>query len=147
MRTILVALDDSARAGDVLTAAARMAARFDATLIPFQAVLVPPDIPPAAHIDHGDPLPERMVRDAERSLRAKCAACAALTGVRVAEPVVREGAPAHTIVAIATELDVDMIVIGSHGYHGLDRVLGTTAASVVNHSAKNVFVVHDKVAS
>jgi universal stress protein F len=43
----------------------------------------------------------------------------------------------------AAENDVDMIVIGSHGYHGLDRVLGTTAAKVVNHADRSVLVVRD----
>jgi nucleotide-binding universal stress UspA family protein len=37
---------------------------------------------------------------------------------------------------------VDLIVIGSHGYHGLDRVLGTTAARVSNLARRNVLVVH-----
>jgi nucleotide-binding universal stress UspA family protein len=34
-----------------------------------------------------------------------------------------------------------LIVIGSHGYGGLDRVLGTTAARVVNHALCSVLVV------
>jgi nucleotide-binding universal stress UspA family protein len=42
---------------------------------------------------------------------------------------------------IATEEDVDLIVIGSHGYHDADRVLGTTAAKVVNHADHSVLVV------
>ena len=32
-------------------------------------------------------------------------------------------------------------MIGSHGYGGLDRILGTTAARVVNHALCSVFVV------
>ena len=36
-----------------------------------------------------------------------------------------------------------MIVIGSHGYGGLDRILGTTAARVVNHALCSVFVVRE----
>ena len=41
----------------------------------------------------------------------------------------------------ARELDVDLIVIGSHGYGAIDRVIGTTAAKVVNHADRNVLVV------
>ena len=37
--------------------------------------------------------------------------------------------------------EVELIVIGSHGYGGLDRVLGTTASRVVNHALCSVFVV------
>jgi nucleotide-binding universal stress UspA family protein len=36
---------------------------------------------------------------------------------------------------------VDLIVIGSHGYDALDRLLGTTAAKVVNHADRSVLVV------
>ena len=43
---------------------------------------------------------------------------------------------------MATDLDVDLIVVGSHRYHGLDRVLGTVATKVVNHADRSVFVVH-----
>jgi nucleotide-binding universal stress UspA family protein len=41
----------------------------------------------------------------------------------------------------ATRGGVDLIVIGSHGYGGLDRLLGTTAAKVVNHAPCTVVVV------
>ena len=39
---------------------------------------------------------------------------------------------------------MDLIVLGSHGYHVLDRILGTTAARVANLAHRNVFVVHDR---
>ena len=38
------------------------------------------------------------------------------------------GTPWQAICRAATEYDVDVIVIGSHGYDVIDRVLGTTAA-------------------
>jgi nucleotide-binding universal stress UspA family protein len=41
----------------------------------------------------------------------------------------------------ARELDADLIMIGSHGYGGLDRVLGTVAGKVVNHADRNVLVI------
>ena len=51
------------------------------------------------------------------------------------------GTPWQSIERAATEGDVDLIVVGSHGYHALDRVLGTTAAKVVNHADRAVLVV------
>jgi nucleotide-binding universal stress UspA family protein len=33
-------------------------------------------------------------------------------------------------------------VIGSHGYDLVDRLLGTTAATVVNSATRDVLVVH-----
>ena len=44
----------------------------------------------------------------------------------------------------AREHDVDMIVIGSHGYRFIDRIIGTTAAKVVNHADRAVLVVRQK---
>jgi nucleotide-binding universal stress UspA family protein len=48
----------------------------------------------------------------------------------------------RAILRAAEENAVDLIVIGSHGYRGLDRVLGTTAGRVANLAQHNVFVVH-----
>jgi nucleotide-binding universal stress UspA family protein len=141
IKRILMAVDGSPRAEDVARTAIAMARRWGAELVPFHAVLVPPDFPPAAHVAHGDPLPARMIREAERTLRSMTEG---VTDVPVAAPVVREGAPASAIVAAAEELDVDLVVLGSHGYAGLDRLLGTTAASVVNHCRRNVLVVHER---
>jgi nucleotide-binding universal stress UspA family protein len=50
-------------------------------------------------------------------------------------------APEDTIVRLGRELDADLIVLGSHGFSGLDHLLGTTAAKVVNHADRNVLVV------
>jgi nucleotide-binding universal stress UspA family protein len=46
------------------------------------------------------------------------------------------------ILAAADAVDADLIVLGSHGYRGWDRVLGTTAGKVANSSHRNVLVVH-----
>jgi nucleotide-binding universal stress UspA family protein len=44
----------------------------------------------------------------------------------------------------AHQEDVDLIMVGSHGYSGVDRLLGTTAAKVVNHADRSVLVVRMK---
>ena len=41
----------------------------------------------------------------------------------------------------AREEDVDLIVLGSHGFDVLDRIVGTIAAKVVNHADRAVLVV------
>ena len=62
-------------------------------------------------------------------------------------PIVRTGDPWRVILEVGDELDVDLIVIGSHGYKGIDRLLGTTAANVVNMARRNVLVVHARPAA
>jgi nucleotide-binding universal stress UspA family protein len=51
--------------------------------------------------------------------------------------------PWKGILAAADTVDADLIVLGSHGYRGWDRVLGTTAGKVANRAHRNVLVVHD----
>ena len=139
IRTILVALDGSARAPGVFAAAVEIARRFEAELVPLRAIFIPAEFPPAAHVVGNDPLSKHMIEDAERAL-AKLVGSA--PGVRVAEPVVRHGQPWRVILEVSDELDVDLIAMGSHGYHGFDRVLGTTAGKVANLAQRNVLVVH-----
>jgi len=138
---ILVALDGSPRSAGVLAAAAEIGRRFDAELLPLRVIFIPAEFPPSAHVAHGDPLPAHIVDEAEREL---IALVASVTGVRVGAPTVHQGQPWRAILQAAADLDVDLIVIGSHGYHGLDRVLGTTAGKVANLSDRNVLVVHDR---
>jgi len=56
---------------------------------------------------------------------------------------VKIGVPWETICEAAREKQADLVVIGSHGYRGLDRLLGTTAAKVVNHAHCSVLVVRE----
>ena len=49
------------------------------------------------------------------------------------------------IVETAHMLEVDLIVMGSHGRKGLERwVLGSVAQKVVSHAERSVLVVHAK---
>jgi len=137
---ILVALDGSDRAPGVFAAAVELAARFRATLQPFRAVTVPPESPAAAAGSRPDPLAAHLFERAEDEL-AKIVSSAP-PGLRIARPIVRFGQPWRLILAVSDEIDADLIVVGSHGYHGLDRILGTTAARVANVSRRNVLVVH-----
>ncbi|MCK5121374.1 MAG: universal stress protein, partial [Methylococcales bacterium] len=45
------------------------------------------------------------------------------------------------IVRIAEENDVDLIVVGSHGRHGLALLLGSTANGVLHHATCDVLAV------
>lgn len=48
------------------------------------------------------------------------------------------------IVRIAEENDVDLIVVGSHGRHGLALLLGSTANGVLHHATCDVLAVRLK---
>lgn len=54
------------------------------------------------------------------------------------------GRPAAEIHRIAREFDVDLITIGSHGYHGLTLLLGSTASGVLHGAHCDVLAVRIK---
>jgi nucleotide-binding universal stress UspA family protein len=143
IKRILVALDGSVRAAGVFDAAAELAERFGATLFPFRALDIPPEFPAAAASSRADPLPAFMANAAIGEM-LKLAERA--PGIDVDRPTAKEGQPWRMILQAAEELDVDLIVMGSHGYHGLDRILGTTAGKVANLAHRNVLVVHNREA-
>ena len=51
------------------------------------------------------------------------------------------GSPKQEIVPLAEQQQVDLIVIGSHGRHGLALLLGSTANSVLHHARCDVMAV------
>jgi len=138
MKRLLVAVDGSPRAQTVVAAAARLAELADGKLILFRAIGVPSDLPHeiANLIDRS--LEDVLIGNAHAELEL---VAASLPRARVERIVTPFATAWDGICRSARELDVDLIVIGSHGYGGLDRVLGTTAAKVVNHADRNVLVV------
>jgi universal stress protein A len=61
-----------------------------------------------------------------------------------AESILRTGNPYEEIVNAAKQIGVDLIVIGSHGYTGLSRLLlGSTADRVLQYAPCPVLVVKD----
>jgi len=138
VKRIFVALDASERASLVLAAAARLASLSDAKLVLFRAVGLPPEAPREL-LDATDlTVEDIMRRNAHESLSRMADA---LSPGLVEAIVVDMCIPWDGICRTARARDADMIVLGSHGYHGLDRILGTTAGKVVNHADRNVFVV------
>jgi universal stress protein A len=65
-------------------------------------------------------------------------------GVAEADRHIEIGGTGHTILRIADELAVDLIVLGSHGRHGLAALLGSTARSVLNGAKCDVLAVRIK---
>jgi nucleotide-binding universal stress UspA family protein len=56
--------------------------------------------------------------------------------------VVRDGPAASTIIEYAREIDADLVVLGSHGWSGLDRlILGSTAERVLHRADCPVLTV------
>jgi nucleotide-binding universal stress UspA family protein len=141
MKRILVCLDGSKRAPQVLEAGADLARRTGAKIRLFRAVGLPPELPPTLYSMSPNDLPTILLENAKKDLGdlSREVPSELLDGV-----LARIGSPWDAICSAAREYDADLIVIGSHGYGGLDRLLGTTAAKVVNHAERSVLVVRSK---
>lgn len=143
MKRILVGLDGSPRSDGVLTLAIGLAERYAAQLVLFRAIGVPSEMPPKVWQDDSGSLEDRLQHSAHDYLEAISARVPErlLGGHRT---VVEIGSPWQAICSAATHEEADLIVIGSHGYGAVDRVLGSTAAKVVNHAHCSVYVVREK---
>ena len=79
----------------------------------------------------------------ERTAHAFLDDLARESGVRdVATEVVASSAVAGSIVRIAQDRAVDLIVVGGHSREGLEWLFGTTADAVVRRAPCDVLVVH-----
>ncbi len=90
-------------------------------------------------MDLGD-LHKEMEKQALEQLRA--------TGLRLnvqeTEQHLEVGITEKEILRVAQDKQVDLIVLGSHGRHGLALLLGSTANAVLHHSEVDVLAVRMK---
>ncbi len=54
------------------------------------------------------------------------------------------GEPQQEITQLATQQHIDLIVVGSHGRHGLAVLMGSTAKGVLYHADCDVLAIHLK---
>jgi nucleotide-binding universal stress UspA family protein len=155
MKTILVPLDGSALAERVLPYAQLLARTIDARLHLLRVAtdarhahvpLDDPTIQAEAGVPHGAtkhdraPAWEALQQFAENSLAEHVARLRA-AGLQVTSEV-RVGAPAETIVEVASECHARMIAMATHGYSGLTRwALGSVADAVLHTASMPVLLV------
>jgi len=140
-QNILIAVDLTDEAEEVF-AAARNAADEQSTANVSACTIVRPlartygglDM---ANVVAGAPFEEEMRTQAKERLQT----LGQEYGVAASDTYVRMGAPAAEIRALAEELKCDLIVIGTHGRHGLGLLLGSTANAVLHGVSCDVLVV------
>jgi nucleotide-binding universal stress UspA family protein len=140
MTTILVALDGSPRARGVFDAAATLARPLRARLVLYRALVIPPDFSAPGEAKGPDELPKYLEKEANAEFLAlKMRAPDVPCEVRIDET----DQPWRAIVAAGDAVNADLIVLGSHGFHGWDHMLGTTAGKVANRAHRNVMIIHE----
>jgi nucleotide-binding universal stress UspA family protein len=110
--------------------------------------VVEPVAPPAAELWYDasgslERVQQEMVKRATE-LTKKTSERLKRKGLKI-ESVVREGDARSVIVDEARKWSADLIVLGSHGYTGIKRLLlGSVASSVVSHAPCSVEIVRRK---
>ena len=140
MKRILVGLDGSPRASGVLATALTIARAQGAKVFLLRSVGLPPDVPQDFWKKTDESLLEMLRHHAQAYIDEQKAKVPSelLGGGEVAV-----GVAWQAVCDAARREQVDLVVVGSHGYGGFDRLLGTTAAKVVNHAPCSVVVVRD----
>ncbi|MEP6686178.1 MAG: universal stress protein [Verrucomicrobiota bacterium] len=142
IRKILAPLDFSPPSNKAFKYALRLAKEFGAELTLIHIL----DAAPSAFADvaASPACAEEELSRAEHNLRALTRS-ARVAGVIKARSTFRSGLAAHEIVEAARELDVDLIVIATHGYTGWKHFcIGSTAERVVRAAPCPVLVVREK---
>ena len=54
------------------------------------------------------------------------------------------GVTKHEILRVAQEQSIDLLLLGIHGRHGIELLLGSTANAVLHHATCDVLAIHLK---
>jgi nucleotide-binding universal stress UspA family protein len=144
-RSIVVATDGSRHSASAVDEAVGLAKRNGSALTVVS--VVPSEIATSADVDftmnQNELIAEREMREAEKN--AKTAKEAALKAGVAAKAFILSGKPADAIIETAKDAQADLIVVGSHGRTGLEKLLmGSVAERVIVLSSCPVLVVKTK---
>jgi universal stress protein A len=81
---------------------------------------------------------QQLVNQAEKGLQSLAGKSAHIQ----VKSVVVQGSIKSAIVEYADDNQIDLIVIGRHGRHGLSRLLGSVANAVLHHASCDVLTIH-----
>ena len=133
---ILVAGDSSAEANQVLRAASSIAGSGEAELTVLH-VAEHPDMAYGQWLVYL-PIDETQI---QARLLERLKERVADTDLRTQTTAVEFGRPVDMIIETALRLKSDLIIIGSHGRHGIRLVLGSTANAVLHRAECDVLAV------
>jgi len=140
---ILIGIDFSSETARVMERGLELADTLDAKVsfihvVEYTGYLFPPDTP----------FPVEMNLELQFVEKAKEQLISLTSSMGRSEAVcfVEVGSPTQEIVQIAEEHQVDLIVLGSHGRHGIQRILGSTASGVLHTSSCDVLAVRIRAA-
>ena len=141
IKKILFATDFSEGSSSALPYAVDIAKRYGAKLY-FVHVIYDVATTSGWYVPHVSM--DELYKDMEKNAKAELekSFIEEMRGFKDVEHVVLKGTPYEELARFAEENKVDLIVIGTHGRKGLDRMLfGSTAEQVVRHAPCPVLTV------
>lgn len=134
-RGILLAIDGSDSSRQAGTYAFDLADAYDATVYGIHVV--------ETRFGRSEPIQSMLEQQGEKSIQ-DARVRAARAGVELV-PTVREGDPGREILDFAAKQDIDLIVLGTHGRAGFDRVvMGSVASDIIREAERAVLTVRMK---
>lgn len=143
-KTILVPTDFSEHADQALEYAAALGVQLGATLHLLHVVSIVPGGVPELGVAYSAVMIDSLTKEGQAALEAR----AARYRDRVALGATRleVGDARDTIDRVASELDADLIVMGTHGRRGIRRILlGSVAETVVRSAPCPVLTIRPKL--
>ena len=142
-RNVLIAIDFSPSADQVIIRALQIVEDLGAKLTLMHVV---DHLPPLGFGEEPLIAPDWMIPEQALLDSAKKSLSSFVKKHRLtdAEQLVTIGTPHLEVVATAEDKNIDLIVIGSHGRHGVRLLLGSTANGVLHHAQCDVLAVRIK---
>jgi universal stress protein A len=136
---ILLAVDFFEQCDAVINRAKELAKRYQAKLSIIHVV----DSLPITDAGYGADIPFNLDLTAElmESAKKRLAELVNKLAIKEDDQWLEMGSPKSEIIRIAKENQVDLIVVGSHGRHGLTLLLGSTANGVLHYAPCDVLAV------
>jgi len=142
MNTIFVPIDFSPASRTASIYAASLARAAGAKLVLFHAYMLPT---PISDVPYVMVSVDELQTENEKMIRKEAEVLHKNFDVEVSCQV-QIGMPSDEIANIAAELQADLVVIGMRGAGGIDKLIGSTTASVVRKATTPVLVIpHDTI--
>lgn len=133
---ILLATDLSDTCGEVNRKAMEMAKAFGAKISIIHTIEPIPAYGYPGIADLESPMIDSATKEMEKVATA--------LGIEKADRYIEFGSVKAQVLRIAEEKNVDLIVVGSHGRHGLSRLLGSSASGIVHGADCDVMTIRCK---
>lgn len=87
------------------------------------------------------PLEANIEQSLEANAREALANLASKYHVNVDHVYLKKGSVKKTVCDLANSLHVDLIIVGTHGHHGIDILLGSHANAILHKASCDVLVI------